>query len=211
MLKKETKRKILSTIVPPIGSFLFKLIYLTCKARFHGSKLPKTNSIYVYWHGEIITLPLCYKNMQEKNQKTFIITSLHFDGQLMHKTLSKIHKLYMIKGSSYKGGVKALIGAIRVLKQKNNNVGIALDGPRGPRHSVANGAVILSQKINIPIVAVNSNVSSFWQFNSWDKMVLPKPFSTIDFYISKPFLLNGLSLEEGKQKIKEKLMKHTQI
>lgn len=213
MLKKETKREILAKIVPPLGAFLLKTIYFTCKVRFHGDRFFDTNTIYASWHGEIVMSPFCYLKMQEdKTREICVITSRHFDGRLIGNILKRVvANSKTIEGSSSKGGSKALVGAIRFLKRPKCDIAISPDGPRGPRHTVAQGIVVLSQRLNVPIVTINCKSSSCWRFKSWDKMFLPKPFSTIDFFISKPFYLEGLSLEEGKQKVKEKLMENAYV
>ncbi|MBS9778912.1 MAG: lysophospholipid acyltransferase family protein [Campylobacteraceae bacterium] len=208
MLKKETKRKILLCILPSIASFFLKLIYLTCRVKFHGSKFPTRNAIYACWHGELLMLPFCYMGLKNENQQISVMVSPHFDGQLISKTLDLIGSSENINGSSSRGGARALMGALKILKQENRSLAISPDGPRGPRHSVASGIVAISQKLKVPIVAVNAKAQNCWQFKSWDKMFLPKPFSKLDFFVSEPFYLDGLELEVAKEKVKNELMKH---
>ncbi len=155
--------------------------------------------------------PFCYNHFSHRGFTNTIITSTHFDGRLVGKIIADLGGATTLQGSSSKGGAKALIASMRLLKKQNNNIFIAPDGPRGPRHEVAQGAVVLSQKLNIPIATVSVKPSRAWEFNSWDKMILPKPFSRIDFYMGEPFYLDGLSLEEGKVKTKEKLMENAYV
>lgn len=211
MLKKETKRKILSFFVPIFGAFLLRLIYFTCKVNFHGKDFPKDTCIYATWHGELIMTPFCYNKLQDKNRIVSVITSPHFDGQLIGKVIEKLASSESIAGSSSKDGAKALIRALRVLKKPNYDLAIAPDGPRGPRHVVAQGIVALSQRLHVPIVTVNCKASSYWEFKSWDKMFLPKPFSKIDFYVGESFLLDGLEMKEAIKKVKGKLMENAHV
>lgn len=148
------------------------------------------------------------QSKKRKNRNVCVMTSPHFDGQLIDKIIRKITNGDTIKGSSNKDGAKVLRQAFKVLKSKNLDLAIAPDGPRGPRHKAAQGIVVLSQRLKVPIVTVNCKASSFWQFNSWDKMFLPKPFSRIDFYIGEPFLLEGLDMNDGMKKVQERLMKN---
>ena len=80
-----------------------------------------------------------------------------------------------------------------------------LPGPRGPLHSVADGSVILAQRLNLDIYALNYEASSFWKFRSWDEMVLPKPFSRINYSLSTPLNLTGLDLDADKEAIRQLL------
>jgi lysophospholipid acyltransferase (LPLAT)-like uncharacterized protein len=55
---------------------------------------------------------------------------------------------------------------------------------------------------------INFTCSNYWQLKSWDKFVIPKPFSKIDFYIQS-LSLEGMDLDEAKVYLREKMMKHT--
>lgn len=204
MLKKATKRKILYAILSPLVILLLKFIYATCKVCFHGDFV-KQNSILAGWHGEILLMPFCYKKKNIYNKTFCVIASPHGDGQFIAKIIRFFVGGVIISGSSKKGGSNALRQSLKLLKKPGYDLAIAPDGPRGPRHSVAQGCVVISQLLNIPIQAVNLQCSSFWEFNTWDKMRLPKPFSKIEFHISEPFFLKDLELEEAKSIIKQRL------
>lgn len=205
MLNKEQKKRILAFLAPSIGVWLLKLLFFTCKVKYHGNKLPNCSCVLATWHREILLMPFCYNKMKNQDRDVSVIASPHGDGQLVGSVIKKLTSGKTIDGSSSKNALKALLLAIKDIKSGLYNVAIAPDGPRGPMHSVAGGVVMLSQKADAPIVTFNCKASSFWQFSSWDKMFLPKPFSTIDFYIGEPFLLTNLSVEEGIQKVKERL------
>jgi lysophospholipid acyltransferase (LPLAT)-like uncharacterized protein len=110
-----------------------------------------------------------------------------------------------LQGSSTRGGAKALIGAIKSLKN-GIDVAITPDGPKGPIYSVADGIVVLSQKTGAKILPFQTVASKYWQFNSWDRFTIPKPFGTIDFYVGNPFDVDDLSIDKAKQKIKNNMM-----
>ncbi len=203
LLSKRLKRKILLVVIPPLGYLFIKLLYATCKKRFH---LPKEGyispSIVSFWHGEILMNPFLYKKYM-KNVKISLMISEHFDGELIARTAG-FFGFGFIRGSSFKGGVKALKESFGKI-DKGESIAITPDGPRGPRHTVADGIVMIAQKKNIPVIVYRYKASSFWQINSWDRFIIPKPFCRLDFYASKPFYITGMSREEAKKAIKEKL------
>ena len=88
----------------------------------------------------------------------------------------------------------------------NNGVDVVItpDGPRGPRRSISDGSVTIAQKTGVNVVVLSYKASKFWQFNSWDKMILPKPFSKLTYYISGEFSLEGLNIQEAKNLIVKK-------
>lgn len=205
MLKK-TLRNFALIVVPILGSLLIRLIYLTNKKIFHAPKfLGDSNFIMACWHGELLMIPYAYTKYR-KIPHVKLLISEHFDGNLIAKTLS-FFKFGSIRGSSTRGGAKALITSIKELKN-GYDLGITPDGPKGPRHEVSDGIVVMAQKAKVQIVLVEIKPTKYWQLSSWDKFVIPKPFGTIHYYISDLIDIEGLELEEAKSIIKEGLLKH---
>jgi len=206
-MKKKLKVFIQTKILPFILQLLVRFIYLTNKKRFHFPKqnLQDTNLIVAMWHGDLLMQPLNYRKFKPNGQIK-VIVSEHRDGITIRKVVNYLG-VGALRGSSTRGGAKALIGAIKALKNKID-VAITPDGPKGPIYSIADGIVVLAQKTNTPIVVLSSIPSKYWCLKSWDKFIIPKPFGRIDFYISEPFLLKNLTKEEAKKQILDKMMQN---
>ena len=131
-----------------------------------------------------------------------MIISDHKDGQMITDIIAHFG-IGSIRGSSSKGALRAFLLAIKSI---NHGIDVAItpDGPRGPRHSISDGSVTIAQKTGVNIVILSYKASKFWEFNSWDKMILPKPFSKITYYISDSFSLDGLEINEAKALIAKK-------
>ncbi len=195
-----------TTILPFLLQILVRIIYVTNKKVFHHPKV-LNDKVYIvtFWHGELLMQPFNYQKLKPKGKVSGIISE-HKDGEAIAKTVEYLG-IYSIRGSSTRGGTKALINAIKELKA-GDDIAITPDGPRGPRHSIANGIVAISQKTNAKILAFNCKPTKYWQFNSWDKFIVPKPFGTIHFYVSDPFGVDSLELEDAKNLIKAKLQEN---
>lgn len=206
LFSKLNQRRFLLWIVPPLAFVLIKLLYFTCKKKFHintnGSHMP---SIYAFWHGELLMLPLAYIDYAHKTSLDAMI-SRHFDGELIAKLILLLGG-GSIRGSSSKGGTEALRAAIRSLRN-GRDVAITPDGPRGPRHSVAEGVVAIAAMKKVPIITMNCKPSRYWKLKSWDEFCIPKPFSTLEFYFGDPFFIHEMSMDEAKALIKNKLLEH---
>jgi lysophospholipid acyltransferase (LPLAT)-like uncharacterized protein len=96
---------------------------------------------------------------------------------------------------------------IRALKD-GYDIGITPDGPKGPRHQVADGIIAMAQKANAKIVLVEIKPTKYWQLNSWDKFIIPKPFGTLNYYSTVPIDVCLLGMQEAKKIVKEGLKKH---
>lgn len=204
-LSKRLKRFFGVHIAPTLVLALVRVIGFTCKVKIHGKEhFEKSSCVYVLWHGELAMMPWLYLKSPLADKSLAVIVSQHKDGEVLAKIMSKL-KVGSIRGSSTRGGLQALKGAIRHIKN-GGSVAITPDGPRGPRHSVADGAVALAKACHAPIVCINCKALSYWQFKSWDKMFIPKPFSRVEFYIQPPKDISSLSKDGAKVFLRSRML-----
>jgi lysophospholipid acyltransferase (LPLAT)-like uncharacterized protein len=106
-----------------------------------------------------------------------IMISRSQDGELIAGVAEKSGWL-PVRGSSSRGGKQAL----KMLIEKLKETGLAahiLDGPTGPAGKVKRGAINLAQAAGAVIVPVFVSADKAWYFRSWDRFLLPKPFSRV--------------------------------
>lgn len=205
-MKLKIKYYLQTVIVPYILQLLVRFIYLTNKKRFHHSNINQDETYVVaFWHGDLLMQPFNYQKLKPSGEVRAMISE-HKDGEAIRKTVEYLG-IGSIAGSSSKGGAKALIAAIKALK-KSTDVAITPDGPRGPIYSIADGITAISQKTGAKILPFSSKPSRYWQMNSWDKFIVPKPFGVIDFYVGEPFSIENLDAQEAKKLILEKMMEN---
>lgn len=199
-------RKLGKIVIPPVIYVIMRILWYSTSKKFHFiSPVGDEQHICVTWHGELLMSTQAYRYIHKKHKAAAII-SPHFDGQLIASTLSLLG-IRPLRGSSKKGAKKVLLEAFRAVKNAEEIL-ITPDGPRGPRHSMSDGAIGLAVKSALPIFVMNYEASSYWQLKSWDKFVIPKPFSRIDFYMQS-VSLEGLSLEEARILLLKKMLAHT--
>jgi len=193
-------------IIPPIAYVLMRIVWVTTSKKFHFiTPIGEEQHVCVTWHGELFMSPQAYRYIHKKHPASAIISS-HFDGSLIAGTLNFL-KIRPLRGSSKKGAMQVLKQAFKSIKS-GEEVLITPDGPRGPRHSMSNGAIGIALKSKLPIFVLNFKAKSFWQVNSWDKFVIPKPFTAVEFYIQS-ISLEGMELEEAKKFLSTKMLEHT--
>lgn len=203
-MKKRIKQFINIKILPFLIFIWVYLIYLTNKKAFHLPKeIPTKPFIISSWHGELLLTPFIYKKLRNEDKLKNLISE-HKDGEIIAKTMS-FFGIDALRGSSRKNATKLLIGAIRSAKA-GYDLGITPDGPQGPLFSVAEGIIALSQKENLPIIALNVVPSKYKLLSSWDRFLVPRLFGRIDFYASEPFYLTGMDTEEAKKLVKSTLL-----
>jgi len=127
--------------------------------------------LFVFWH-EYIPTPFYYRG----HCNIAILISQHRDAEWLSAAAA-----YMgfdtVRGSTRRGGTAALLELAR--KSETMNLAITPDGPRGPRRVLAPGAIYLSSKLQIPIVAVGIGYDRPWRVSTWDRFAVPRPFSRL--------------------------------
>ena len=203
---KQFIRSVGQVIAPPVIYLIMRFIWYTASKKFHYiTDIGEEQHVCVCWHNELLMSPQAYRHIHKKQSASAIISS-HFDGSLIASTLNML-KIRPLRGSSKKGAKQVLLQAFKSIKS-GEEVLITPDGPRGPRHSMSDGATGIALKSKLPIFVMNYKAESYWQLKSWDKFVIPKPFTQIDFYIQS-ISLEGMNLEEAKVYLSKKMLENT--
>jgi lysophospholipid acyltransferase (LPLAT)-like uncharacterized protein len=102
----------------------------------------------------------------------------------------------VVRGSSKRKGNKALLGMIAGMR-RGKTVAISVDGPRGPLHEVKPGTVYLAGLMKAPIIPVAVSARKNQRFkNSWDRLLIPAPFTEAVVLYGDPVYVDGTSVEE---------------
>ncbi len=206
MNKKAILKKVSINIVPVLIYAIMRILWFTYRKKYKFiDKEIDTQLIAVSWHGELLISPQVYRRLKHK-EITSAIISQHFDGDIIKKVLGYFNIL-PIRGSSSKGARGALINSIKKLKDGENLL-LTPDGPRGPRHSMSDGAVALAIKSKLPIMVISYSSSSYWQLKSWDRFTIPKPFTTLTIY-HQIIDIKNLSKSEAKEYLQLAMNRYT--
>jgi lysophospholipid acyltransferase (LPLAT)-like uncharacterized protein len=161
--------------------------------------------ICLFWHEHILS-PLFLR----RNCGATMLLSQHLDAELVI-SVARYFGMDAVRGSSTRGGVAA-IRQMTSLK-KHDVIAITPDGPRGPYRTMSAGAIYLASKLQLPIVLYGFGYDKVWRFRSWDKFVLPCPFSRGRVITSPPFMvpakLDKISLEHYRNKFETMLTQLT--
>lgn len=138
--------------------------------------------ILAHWHGDEVALIYLVRRY-----RIATITSTSKDGEMMN-TVIRLLGGSTSRGSSTRGGITALKGLIRLVRDQRRNSSFAVDGPKGPIHQVKPGVFELSRLMNSPIYAVGVHCDRAWVAQkAWNKAYLPKPFAKIYMRWVGPF------------------------
>jgi Kdo2-lipid IVA 3' secondary acyltransferase len=191
-------------ILPTLGYLLLRVLYWSNRVRYQlPERLPSEPVIVAFWHGEMLMQPYLYLKLRPKPRRIAVIIGTHKDGEYIARLLGHFG-FDTVRGSSNRHPARALLGALRKM-QRGFDIAITPDGPRGPRHSVADGVVTLAFKSNCHIVPFTVKADRCWRLQSWDRFFIPRPFGTITLSAGEPFRVDHLSLEQAKALVADKL------
>lgn len=187
-------------ILPFIIYVFYKIYFFTVRHKIEKIPIPEP-FIVAHFHQD----ELCLIDTR-KNRSYLVMTSKSTDGQMMTKFLS-LMGYKSVRGSSSKAGGTALHAMIKKVKNENLSAVIAVDGPRGPIYKVKKGIIKLAFETNLPILPISVICKNPFVFKkSWNKAILPKPFSKFKVKIGKPIYVKKES-EEKRIELEKSLIK----
>ncbi|MCF7675828.1 MAG: lysophospholipid acyltransferase family protein [Akkermansiaceae bacterium] len=140
--------------------------------------------IFALWHNRFFTVPPAFRKAYGSRRKCVVLTSASLDGAVVARAMA-VFGFGAVRGSSSRRGVAALVGLTRAVRS-GLDVCITPDGPRGPRYVFQPGMVKLAEASGTPIIPVHVTFSSAWRFKTWDRFVVPKPFSRVRVVFDHP-------------------------
>lgn len=136
--------------------------------------------VFLLWHEAL--LPLLW---QHRGQGVAIVVSEAREGQYL-TDLAAALGYGAVRGSSTRGGARALLGAVRELRE-GRSVAFTPDGPRGPRRELKPGVLAAAQRGGGVIVPIHAEADRAWRLHSWDRFLIPKPAARVTVSYGRPF------------------------
>jgi len=198
-----------------LGAGLLRLLHATWRVRGSSKKvvlarraerkgLPGT--IYVHWHSRIIL-----SSATNAGSGAHVLVSRHGDGEYIVRAIEWMG-FHTIRGSTTRGGGRALIEMVRTL-EGGGDVALTPDGPKGPRLRVQQGCIVAAMKAGAPIVPIAFDCARGKRLRSWDRFVLPWPFTKVAVVTGDPIEvppgLDETGLELWRAKVEAALLDAT--
>ena len=159
--------------------------------------------ILCFWHGRILMMPYAWKH----RDTVHMLISQHRDGQIIARTVGHFG-IRTVAGSTQRGGAAALRAMLKVLRA-GECIGITPDGPRGPRMRASDGIVNVARMAGRPIIPMTFGANRRMVVPSWDRFVVPLPFSRGVFVwgdpIEVPRDMDNAAVEAIRARVEESL------
>ncbi|WP_296999133.1 MULTISPECIES: lysophospholipid acyltransferase family protein [unclassified Thalassospira] len=154
--------------------------------------------IVAFWHQRLLMMPYTWRSVGGDRPFNMLISS-HRDGEIISRTIARFD-IKTIAGSTGKGkgGAAALRQILKALKA-GEVVGMTPDGPRGPRMRASDGIIQAARMAGVPIFPLTYSASNRKVIQSWDRFILPLPFSRGVFHWGDPIFVDRKLDEENME------------
>ncbi len=161
--------------------------------------------IYAFWHGQFLLIPL----IRLMDVPTGVMVARHEDADILSSVLEEF-ELELIRGAGSgarkrdRGGATALRASLTALKA-GTSIALTADVPPGPARRLGEGIITLARLSGRPIVTVTAASNRFRTLNTWSRMTVNLPFSTIGVTAGEPIHVPRSGTNDDYEKIRKDL------
>lgn len=160
------------------------------RASWNAARAAGRPAIICLWHGQMLALLPHHRDLGVN-----VLISEHGDGEIIAR-VAHAFGYRTVRGSTSRGAGRALLELVAALN-RGEEIAITPDGPRGPRHEFAPGALVASQRAGAPIIGIVAHVDRAWRLKSWDRFEIPKPFAKITVVYSDAVAVEAATPREA--------------
>ena len=212
---KALRKRVVAWLGPWLAYWVIKVLSRTMRFEEVNPEIPRafwekeTPAIGAFWHGRLLMMPVVYKG-----RKLSFLVSPHRDGQLLKNVLQRFG-FHPIEGtiSITQTAFSAFRQMVKIQKS-GSDIAFPPDGPRGPGGQAKMGIIELAKRTGRPILPFAFSASKKKIFNTWDRFLLPYPFSKGVFIWGEPIYIDKDGdqdyLEEKRQLLEKRLNEMTE-
>ena len=178
------KDRLVIWLVPRLIKIIYLLLLHSIRWKVIGAAYQpgqKERYLYAFWHARMLMMPrtACH------DWPGYMLISEHRDGGFIADTMHLLG-IPTIRGSSTRGGARAMRDMIKAVKDEHKHLCITPDGPKGPRETVKKGTMRLAMKTGLPFLPICYATKRQWRIHSWDRFYIPQPFTQGVFVFGEP-------------------------
>jgi lysophospholipid acyltransferase (LPLAT)-like uncharacterized protein len=196
-------RRLTYLIAKPVFKALFKCLWFSCRIQpvigeEHIEGILKTGfpMIPCYWHQRHIFGTYYMLQLLRRGLKVGFLVSPSVDGEVPAQVM-RDWGAKVIRGSHTRSGAKTVRDLYKLISHENVSPVNTPDGPTGPIHYFKPGTLMLAQLTQVPIVPISYAAKNAWILKTWDRFILPIPFTRVQIVVGEPqYVAKNLSEDE---------------
>ncbi len=196
------KRFLYNYIIPYAGLIIVRLLSATYRITVINPEIEESIfargevPIYISWHQRFFPGITFFA----RRHHISIMISKSKDGDFIARIVN-ILGWTAVRGSSTKAGKEAL-GELKTRARTGCTIGHIVDGPKGPFGVVKPGLLAIAQHSGMPILPAITSSPHPWIFGSWDRFMVPRPFSRVIILFDRETYVPADIDEEGFERIR---------
>jgi len=194
-----------TALISFLAANLIRGLRATVRLRFHGDERVRewertgTHFILAFWHRHLLLMPYAYRG-----ERISVLVSQSKDGELIARTVARLG-IDSSRGSSSRGGIAGMRSLLRKAAE-GWDIAFTPDGPRGPLREVQPGVILAAAATGLPVLPVAIAASRAKLLRSWDRFVVPLPFSQVHIVYGEPLTVERRGdLEQAAAELKRRL------
>ena len=174
-----------TSLISFVAANFIRGLRATVRLRHHGDERMREwerrgeHFILAFWHRHLLLMPYAYRG-----KGISVLVSQSKDGELIARTVARLG-IDSSRGSSSRGGAAGMRSLLRKAAE-GWDIAFTPDGPRGPLREVQPGVILAAAATGLPIQPVALAATREKELRSWDRFVVPKPFSTVHVVYGEP-------------------------
>ncbi len=150
-----------------------------------------------FWHNRVFAIGyFLYERLHRRGLDITLLASHSRDGEMVTR-VCKRWGIHTVRGSASRGGLAAMRGVHKAITRRGSSPIMIPDGPRGPIYEFKVGVAVLAQTSRAPILPFGMAAKKFWRLRSWDRIIVPRPFTRVAVVVGEPqYVSRELSSEE---------------
>ncbi|PTX93778.1 hypothetical protein DB345_19550 [Spartobacteria bacterium LR76] len=194
------------SLLAGIAVAILRLLFSTIRLKVDDDSVIKDDTsgksiILCFWHNRILGITVSFLRRYPKHRKgVTVLTSPSKDGEILAQIMAGF-RMGAIRGSSSRRGSQAMRELVRAV-DRGIDIAVTPDGPRGPCYKLGPGVVFLAQTTGTRILPIHAKFSRCVRLKSWDRFIIPLPFSTISVKVGEPISVPAELTPEEFEKVR---------
>lgn len=197
-------KRIVEALAPPLAYWYIRFLGLTMRPQFRDrerqARARDSTGPYImaFWHSRLVMMRFGYPD-----SRCVVLQSQHRDSRMLGRVMTRFG-IGQVWGSTTRGGTKAVREVLRRIRD-GYDVAIAPDGPRGPRRRAQAGVIAIARMSGKPILPMAYSAKPALRLRSWDRLLLPHPFSRVLYVYGEPISIDRRADAAEQERLRQAL------
>ena len=185
-------RRLALAVFTPIFVLLLKSIWAVFRFEVQGEErfrelvAEKQPVVFAFWHEGLLVLCWYMAELLAIGYRLTFLISPSVDGEFGVQILARFGSR-AVRGSARRSGAAALRRLNATIRDERQSPCITLDGSKGPRRYCKPGAIMVARMAGVPIVPFGFAARKAWRLPTWDRHLIPRPFSKVVITVGDPY------------------------